>query len=1178
MNAIIRKFARSITLSLLSIAHAYSAEQDNWYLLKQWNLDEDVQVNGMCYEHNESTGSGHLFLATNRGILVYDLNGSLQTRFGDNDFNDVTIDENGTVYGTRNDHVIAYEYGPGRVVSVNVEHSGSNYYDHSYQENWYGYQNNLGEWRSHPYLEFNGTGTGAKAVVLMDENGSDFDDYNRYAKEVRIIHGGSGYSGEVNATLNVSNQDGFSYNMIQIISDTNGSFHYSIHFNAGDIWPDNNFKAYQLSEQDAQKLTNDYNSSYSSYVENDVVRYNGMFYSFLTDGNASHEPTNDASWQNLGNSLAELKATGIFDMTDVSDQVWDRARFSVTIGNGWSEKWSKNLNNSNLRGISVDPQTGEICVTNSQDHVVQFLDRNGTLLEKQLGTNFSEAPGSFRSPYDIGFLPDGRMLVSDDSMLHWFDQNGSFLKRIDQIKQKFAVSPSGIVLGGDYYSNKIYDWNGESMGVNLVKLTQGENGQRHQGANYIPKTFATDSMLVFGGRMEVDQTHIVRVFKRAYRTKGLPVPNELPEPVIHSVSQRSGTNIVDIEFEITDPDDDNATVGILAAENGNFDNPSSWIVPATLVDGTAAKLGLPITTNQPHTISWNIGEDWESLTGNLKFKVICQDARRSSPVDIHFLQLPLEDGNITISRSPVQDVDIRSYYRFLLGSLDSNVYLNEGRVEDVEGTVLVESGGQSTDAGRERFIEAVGERWASYLEVWSAKQGAVPGSVESRSARNPIIPRNLPSAVNEYGFDVGNYGNRAWWIVSESTLATYTFDKQIIDFNGTNYSRFGSNVALSGSNLVIGNSSDNWETQKKVFVYPIDPITKEVAQDAIVVEPLDKDLESSNGFGRSIAISGNYLVVGAPNSANHRYDEYNNIQEWRYDCGSVYVFDLSSGSAVQTGKYDSNYSNAQLGQSLDINGSWVVAGAPNRSIDGESGRGSACLLQIESNGSIGKVEEIIDTEGQYNDGFASVVSIGYGQIAISAPRASSTNQDGIVYGDAGKVFLFSYTDEGTIESMGEVTNQVSNNYWGFGNVLDLSDGVLVVGHNNEVQVFHIDDLGNTTFSGMLSSITENSGFASKLALSGNRMVVHQNGVHIGWDPNTGQVIYTPSLVYYYQMDENGVFKFKDALEFFGGSGNEASLSIHGRYFAVGDYGFDGADQNGNYLYDLGRVHFVTSEQ
>ena len=39
--------------------------------------------------------------------------------------------------------------------------------------------------------------------------------------------------------------------------------------------------------------------------------------------------------------------------------------------------------------------------------------------------------------------------------------------------------------------------------------------------------------------------------------KVCPPPNVILQPVVRSIAQRPGTNILDIDFEVIDPDDDN---------------------------------------------------------------------------------------------------------------------------------------------------------------------------------------------------------------------------------------------------------------------------------------------------------------------------------------------------------------------------------------------------------------------------------------------------------------------------------------------------------------------------------------------------------------------------------------------------------------------------------------------
>ena len=190
------------------------------------------------------------------------------------------------------------------------------------------------------------------------------------------------------------------------------------------------------------------------------------------------------------------------------------------------------------------------------------------------------------------------------------------------------------------------------------------------------------------------------------RTKGLPVATSSPS-LPCGPSPSAGTNIIDLDFEIIDPDDANATVGILAAQDGAFDDTSKWILPQTWADGTGSKIGTPIATNQVHRVSWNVKPDWPDSTGTLKFEIICHDARRTSPVDLHFITLPLPDGNLTISRSPLKDSDFESYAKFLLttGQAERNATLQRSRNPHTDRQFFFTNAGKTGRKARPRLSQ-----------------------------------------------------------------------------------------------------------------------------------------------------------------------------------------------------------------------------------------------------------------------------------------------------------------------------------------------------------------------------------------------------------------------------------------------------------------------------------------
>ena len=175
----------------------------------------------------------------------------------------------------------------------------------------------------------------------------------------------------------------------------------------------------------------------------------------------------------------------------------------------------------------------------------------------------------------------------------------------------------------------------------------------------------------------------IELWKRAYRTKGLfylgqGTPNVIPRPVVRSVAQRPGTNILDVDFEILDSDDATATAGLVASVNGNFDDLTQLIVPTAWTDGTESKIGAPIATNQVHRVSWYVKGDWNEPTGDLKVGVLARDARRTKPVDLHFLELPFDEGKLTISRSPLKDTDVSNFLLYELAKGSASVSLQYG--------------------------------------------------------------------------------------------------------------------------------------------------------------------------------------------------------------------------------------------------------------------------------------------------------------------------------------------------------------------------------------------------------------------------------------------------------------------------------------------------------------------
>jgi hypothetical protein len=416
-----------------------------------------------------------------------------------------------------------------------------------------------------------------------------------------------------------------------------------------------------------------------------VYDYNGTLKRTISNiGNASRDIAVDSNGTIF---VAAMTRVSAFD--DNGTLLWKSGKNSGnSTGSGNGEfNWA--------HGITISPD-GKIFIADRDNNRIQVLDKNGTFLYKfgSAGT----APGQLQKPQDIVFLSGGTLVIGDNNYLHYFQPDGTFLKRVNSDSARGHVS---LATDGSLFSySRLRKSNGKSI------RTFGSIGS-NAFTCFTPE-----------GDLIVSQSHKVQIWKRAYRTKGLVNRNVIPQPAIRSIGQRAGTNIIDLDFEIVDPDDNNATVGILAAVDGAFDDSSKWILPTAWVDGTESKIGSPIATNQVHRVSWNVKGDWNSSTGTLKFEVLCRDGRRvDSPVDLHFLELPLADGNLTISRSPLTDSDFETHFKYLLATGAPGIALENG--------TIVQTGSQPpagstqyvfTNAGKEgRYGPTWGEVNASYV-------------------------------------------------------------------------------------------------------------------------------------------------------------------------------------------------------------------------------------------------------------------------------------------------------------------------------------------------------------------------------------------------------------------------------------------------------------------------------
>ncbi|MEO6394243.1 MAG: FG-GAP-like repeat-containing protein [Pyrinomonadaceae bacterium] len=195
---------------------------------------------------------------------------------------------------------------------------------------------------------------------------------------------------------------------------------------------------------------------------------------------------------------------------------------------------------------------------------------------------------------------------------------------------------------------------------------------------------------------------------------------------------------------------------------------------------------------------------------------------------------------------------------------------------------------------------------------------------------------------------------------------TFSAAAKLLANDGAATDAFGSSVAIAGDTVVVGAPFDsvggnNVQGSAYVFVRGVNGLwsqqTKLTASDGA----------SSDDFGRSVAISGDTVIVGAP-----RDDIGGNTNQ-----GSAYVY-VRNGTTwtfedkIQAG--DGGQTDG-FGSSVSISVDNVIVGSSDATIGGDFGRGSAYIF-VRNGGTWAQQQKLTPTDGAGSDHFGVSVSIG----------------------------------------------------------------------------------------------------------------------------------------------------------------------------------------------------------
>ncbi len=325
--------------------------------------------------------------------------------------------------------------------------------------------------------------------------------------------------------------------------------------------------------------------------------------------------------------------------------------------------------------------------------------------------------------------------------------------------------------------------------------------------------------------------------------------------------------------------------------------------------------------------------------------------------------------------------------------------------------------------------------------VWDDENGYASGSayIFHRNGTNWIeqtkITASNGSTEDRFGHSVSISGDYAivgapyYDDIVENTGEAYIFHR-----NGTNWTQqarlavsdvaeedlFGWSVSISGDYAVVGavDADDNGSASGCAYVFHRNG-TSWILQEKLIAS----DGERWDNFGQSVAISGDYLVIGA------HWDDNDGIRS-----GSAYIFHRSDGAWFEEAKISASDADDEdwFGHSVSISGDYSVIGAYGNDTYG-SNSGAAYIFH-RSGTNWTEQARIIASDGEQFDNFSYTTSISGNYIAIGAAG----------YGDNGAAYIFHRSGTIWTEDTKLTASDGENEDW-FGRSVDISGNYALIG-------------------------------------------------------------------------------------------------------------------------------------
>ena len=250
--------------------------------------------------------------------------------------------------------------------------------------------------------------------------------------------------------------------------------------------------------------------------------------------------------------------------------------------------------------------------------------------------------------------------------------------------------------------------------------------------------------------------------------------------------------------------------------------------------------------------------------------------------------------------------------------------------------------------------------------------------------------------------------------------------------------QFGLPVAISGNYAVVGGYQEDSVAGGSVGNAYIFNVTTGALLRTLN-NPNAYGTGNTDNFGYSVAISGNYLIVGATEE-----DDAGGLSS-----GKAYIFNVTTGALLRTLNNPSAFATGdgdRFGSDVAISGDYAIVGATNEDDAGGLSSGKAYIYQLTAKTGGVSLKFTLDNPNAYGTSAGDNFS---GSVAVSGDYAiigASGEDDDELYGGQGKAYIYNVTTGALLHTLNNPNGSVFNSSGDrFGYSVAISGNYAIVG-------------------------------------------------------------------------------------------------------------------------------------